>query len=349
MGKPAGISRGKSFVMPKAKGKAAPVKKAIQKKPSAKLQAEDRPEEAAVVSAAPVNDSIENLKNGVPEARDKGKAQKYARDRASLPPFVVNLVEEQSKKSGNQRSFKSAAINRLYTRLPDGSLKLNLGDPVFTQASSLYDKEFKRTSDEAYPETVMKGMFFHNSQVDFDRAISKGEIFSTNVDGVPYYAFTKVKVAREEGKNTKHELVGKKEISKQVGDQLLDALHQVGWKMSRKTAETMVSDGSLSEGAQKLLGQALASVEKMGKESSNLLKSKHDLPDQTVNRLKMGYAKCTGYCSSLNQLKEFEIMPDGSTPSKESLDEFFMGVALHVQELNLKIEEAKGHIRAKAK
>ena len=347
MGKPA-LNRGKSFVMPK-KAKAAPVKKAAKviKKPAAK-ETEDPPSDA-VVLAAPVNNTIESLKSGVPEARDKGKSQKYTRDRDSLPPFVVDLIEQTSKKSGNARAFKSQAINRLYVRQPDGTLKLNLGDPIFKEASTVYEKEYKRTADEGYPESVMKGMFFGGSQTEFDKAVAKGEVFATNVDGNDYFAFKKVKVAREEGKNKKHELESQKGISKNVGDLLMDAFHQVGWKLPKKANELMVTNGGLSDGAQKLLGQAIASNDKMSKEASSLLKSKHEFPDTMLTELKKGYSKCTAYAASLAQLKDFELMPDGTSPEKESLDKFFMDVALHVQALNLKIEEAKGHIRAKAK
>ena len=84
-----------------------------------------------MVSPGPINQTIEELKNGECTAmatRDKGKGVRFAKDRDTLPPHVIHLIEKESK--GN-RQFKIAMINRLYERRGDGSSRLNLGDRLF--------------------------------------------------------------------------------------------------------------------------------------------------------------------------------------------------------------------------
>ena len=119
--------------------------------------------------------------------------------------------------------------------------------------------------------------------------------------------------------------------------------------MPRMAAENMVQNAGLSDAAKKLLKQAIQTIEKLTKESCAILKSKTDFPDDMVTSLKLGHAKCTGYANTLAQLRDLSLMPDGSEPSKVTLDKMFLEVAEHVQLVNHKVEEAKAYVRAKSK
>ena len=174
-----------------------------------------------------MNMTIDNLKAGVmePEARDKGKEQKYAKDSDHLPEYVKSLIDE-----------KSQAINRLYSRQGDGTLKLNLQDPLFQEASTMYERNYSSTMDDAYPRSIMINMFFRGDQAAFDEALRDGDIYETEnkkKGGKPFYAFTKYRVASEEGKKKDHRLQSSKAVNNAVADELLQAFQS---DLDKKTA-----------------------------------------------------------------------------------------------------------------
>ena len=233
MGKSSILARGKSSLAlpvekkgkqaPKAKGKPVPKAKAKQA-----TTAKKKPAAASSEAEAPptMNATIDSLKAGVDETpRDKGKAQKYAKERENLPDYVKVLIEEESRKSGNARNFKSQAINKLYIRQSDGSLKLNLQDPLFQEASTMYEKNYSATMDDAYPPGIMKNLFFRGDQAAFDDAVRDGDIYQTESKkgGKCFWAFTKYRVASEEGKQQDHRLQSSKAVGTAVAAELLQA------------------------------------------------------------------------------------------------------------------------------
>ena len=338
-----------STAKPKAKAKA---KNEAKPKGKAKASGKDANEKGEPKAPAQVNLTIEALKQGVPEeARDKGKAQRYAKERDNLPQYVRVLIDEESRKSGHKRAWQSAAMNRLYSRQSDGSLSLNLSDPLFQQASTMYESGYSRNEDQAYPASIMRNRFFNGSKHEFDTALAEGDIYeTTGKDDKVMYAFNTMTVGIEQEKRTDHKVTAKKSIDKNTFQELMAAYHNVGWKFSKKQAEAMVDDeGVMAGAALTLVDQALASLDKINKETGALLKSKQPFEKEMLSSLKQGYAKSTGFVQTLNQLKDFHIMPDGSAPTKKTLDTFFMEVALRAQKLNKKVEEAKGHLRANSK
>ena len=141
-------------------------------------------------AAGPINTSLALLKKGaggtmeeqegdgdegdtdsVAEAgeskRDKGKAIKYAKMRSELPEFVIDLVEKQSAKSSSPRAFKTDIINRLFKRDAGGKLSLRLQDPVFAEHKRVYTDKFAKEQDVAYPESILKGLYFAGDDKKF--------------------------------------------------------------------------------------------------------------------------------------------------------------------------------------
>lgn len=114
--------------------------------------------------------------------RDKATSQRYLKLRDSLPAHVVDLVDKQSRLSCNPRAFKTQCINRLFKRnKKTGKLELNLEDQMFTEHRDVYSKKFARETDHAYPEAIMKGMYFQNDEGAFTRAKDAGDIKAVDI------------------------------------------------------------------------------------------------------------------------------------------------------------------------
>ena len=199
----------------KAKGKAKASPKAVAK-PALKKPA------AAESQGGAINKSIQDMQGGltsqdVEESRDKGMALKYANlhKAGKLPAFVSHLVEEESKKAASSRQFKTFVINRLFDRQPDGSLRLNLGSPLLQEAEELYSRTYARKAEKALPKSIMRGLYFGNSQEAMDKALAEGEIAETTEEGKKYYSFTSFEVATEQGKNTSHKMSRQSNLSQQ--------------------------------------------------------------------------------------------------------------------------------------
>ena len=201
--------------MAKAKGKAKASPKAVAK-PAMKKPA------TAESQGGTINKSIQDMQGGltsqdVEESRDKGMALKYANlhKAGRLPAFVSHLVEEESKKAASSRQFKTFVINRLFDRQPDGSLRLNLGSPLLQEAEELYSRTYARKAEKALPKSIMRGLYFGNSQEAMDKALAEGEIAETTEEGKKYYSFTSFEVATEQGKNTSHKMSRQSKLSQQ--------------------------------------------------------------------------------------------------------------------------------------
>ena len=88
--------------------------------------------------------------------RDKGKAIKFRQMQKDLPPHIVDLYEKEALNKSSPRAFRTQLINQLFTKLPNGRYKLNDDKPMFRDAKSLYEK------------SVMKGLYFGNSDNHMD-------------------------------------------------------------------------------------------------------------------------------------------------------------------------------------
>ena len=152
-------------------------------------------------SASPgfINQTIEDLRSGdvaLNEKRDKGKGVRFVKDRDTLPPHVLHLIDKESK--GN-RQFKSIAINKLYERQSDGSLRLCLSDPIFREAQELYTSTYSKQKEHSLPETVMLASHFGGNTRLFEEAAKKAEIFSSKGSDGTYWAFKTFEIGRKDG------------------------------------------------------------------------------------------------------------------------------------------------------
>ena len=191
-----------------AKAKAKVVKKPAIKQTTDLLRkpASSTSEKSEKTEKGGLNLTIDQLKAGNlgEEPRDKGKSVKYhkMKEAGQLPEYVIHLIEDQAKSAASKRSFQTSAINRLFTRGSDGSLALNLSDGLFTEAQTIHTKHFSRGSQKALPASVLKGLYFGNSQAAFDQAVASGDVVEViGEDGKTYWGFQSYEVGREDGKS----------------------------------------------------------------------------------------------------------------------------------------------------
>ena len=134
-------------VMKVKEDKVKKVMKAVLKKPSA--------------AVATLNEKVSEWKKGVQgsesedeasdKCRDKGKGQKFAKVKDSLPPHILDLYENEAKKQSSPRDFRTMIINKLFTKLPNGQYQINAKAPMFEEHKVLLEKKYGIDEQQAYP------------------------------------------------------------------------------------------------------------------------------------------------------------------------------------------------------
>ena len=124
--------------------------------------------------------------------RDKGKAIKFRQMQKELPPHIVDLYEKEALNKSSPRAFRTNLINQLFTKLPNGRYRLNDDKPMFREAKQLYEKKYGSEKEQGYPKSVMKGLYFGNSDQHFEHALAEGEIYKMEHKGRVFYAFQSV-------------------------------------------------------------------------------------------------------------------------------------------------------------
>ena len=125
-----------------------------------------------------------------------------------LPPHIVDLYEKEALNKSSPRAFRTQLINQLFTKLPNGRYRLNDDKPMFREAKSLYEKKYGSEKEKGYPKSVMKGLYFGNSDQHFERALADGEIYQMDHKGKVFYAFQSVEAGtvRLEGRIVETEI-----------------------------------------------------------------------------------------------------------------------------------------------
>ncbi|CAE7239026.1 unnamed protein product [Symbiodinium sp. CCMP2456] len=260
------------------------------------------------------------------------------KEQGLLPDYVIHLIEDQAKQASSKRSFQTSAINRLFTRSGDGTLALNLDHGLFVEAQTIHTKHFSKGSQKALPQSVMKGLYFGNSQAAFEAAVNAGEVVEvTGEDGKTYWAYQSYEVGREDGKSTTQTLTKQQnKLKKGEMDILAEAFKGVNWKLSTKDQADMVnSEGVVSPAAQTLLQQGM-----------NLIKKLTGIDDKKCHELKVACSKATLFTTQMQQVSDLHILPEGKELTKKGLQDFMLLIAKATADMNLLVETAKGIARA---
>ena len=278
--------------------------------------------------AGSINQVVANLKRGVSSmelekegksedegqqeavTRDKSKGQKYKAMKNELPEHVVDLIEKESLRKSSPREFKTQIINALFVRNDSGKLELNLSDPVFQEHKRLYTKRFAKETDTAVPESIMKGLYFHNDAHAFESAKAKGDIVEVDCgNGKSFWAFSSYKKGKEVGSVEEQTLSSSKKIDKNQAKLLREAFQGVGWNWDYKEADVqkMINGNTIPPSIQTLVKQATDSQSKLSKEALVLIKGwQGDASDEKLIRLKRGHNTCQNNLTKLQYMKEFK-------------------------------------------
>ena len=149
------------------------------------------------IKKAKTDDDDENQKNAENENeseesdhRDKGKAIKFRQMQKDLPPHILDLYEREAMSKSSPRA-RTNIINQLFTKLPTGTYSLNVDKPMFKEAKEMFQRRYGSEKEKGYPRTVMKGLYFQNSDQAFEHALEEGEIYKIERNG-KVYAFQSV-------------------------------------------------------------------------------------------------------------------------------------------------------------
>ncbi|CAJ1429134.1 unnamed protein product [Effrenium voratum] len=314
---------------------------------------------AAAASGA-INLAVTSLRKGMAspddednyesDGRDKGKAIKYAKMKSELPHHIVDLVENESRKSAHPRDAKTQAINRLFRRMPGGRLELNVQDRLFTEHQKLYTKRYGRKEDTSLPESIMKGLYFNNSDSAFENAKAKGEIHEVRgEDGKPYWSFKSFVAGQETGTDNSQIITGSKKITQKHGDLFCEALARMEWKFELKDKDVAAfgSKKKLPEPAAGLVKQALDAQDKLSKEGLRLIKKWNgSSDDEHLVKLKKGYASCLRFTGQLQHIREFHEI-EGAETTYANFQKLMLEIATATEAYNTDIELFKGKIKAR--
>lgn len=289
----------------------------------------------------------------VESGRDKAKGQKYAKMKDSLPEHIVDLVEKQSVKAASPRDYKTMVINKLFKRNANGKLELNLDDQFFQEHKKIYQERYAKEQDNAYPESILKGLYFQNDDNAFKLALKKGEVVAVDCgDGKTMYSFTSYKKGKKHGAVEEQVLQGSSKISKEQCRMLAAAFEHVGWSWvyKEKDCTKFLPGASIPPAIQELIKEATDSQAKLAKEASVIIKAwTGDKMDERFKKLKSGHGTCQTNIAKLNHMREFHELPDNLESTKENLDQVMLAMATHTSEYNELVEVTRGLIKASKK
>ena len=104
------------------------------------------------ICCAPMNIPHDTSCPGDVDPRDHGKARKFKKmsDAGAVPEHILDLINEQSKKSNQPRQAKTALINKLFEKNGKGGYDMVINKPVCTRRAGA--TAMARTSAKAPPK-----------------------------------------------------------------------------------------------------------------------------------------------------------------------------------------------------
>ena len=300
-----------------------------------------------VTALKALQDKPENEENDEIETRDKLKAEKFARMKASgsLPDFIVAMYEEESKKQVAPRRFQTELINRLFVK-KNGQWQLDLSHSMFTDFKAVYQRNYSKDKQKAIPRSLMCGLYFQGNDNKFEDALRDGEIEMVREEGkVKFFAFKEYTVGKERGTKKQMEMRGDKKATADQHVMMGELFSKLNWSFNTSSGDQKKLDKqTMPANYLELLKKGRDACDRLAKETTKLLEK---VPGDKKLALKDGYTVMTKHLTNLDHIKMFVETPDGKalTPS---IFEMCMGdVASSVDQFNQKVEEIKGFLKAK--
>ncbi|CAK9091527.1 unnamed protein product [Durusdinium trenchii] len=301
-----------------------PMKRPSSRKNEADEDGEPETKKRPAASSGSMNKAINALKHGLKSSsskkdeddndeesvgddaeeshlRDKGKNLKFNSMRRSLPAHIIHLYDTEALSKPSPREFRTQVINQLFTKLKNGRYSLNAEKPMFQEAKKLYERKYGKDSETGLPKSVLKGLYFQNSESAFQEAISSGDVYVMNSeDGVEFFGFRKIEAGRERGTTREQSVLKEKKITADQSNCLEDLLEQLNWSFNWKKTDSksMVEGEKLPESVLKLLTQAITSETKLSGDAFKLLKKIGDDGGADYKGLKLLYTESQTHLSS---------------------------------------------------
>ena len=260
--------------------------------------------------------------------RDKLKAEKWARLRSTgaLPEYLLQLYDQESKQSPlGKRAFQTTIINKLFKK-----------------------RRYSKEEHEAMPKSLIVGLYYQGDEQKFNRALELGELQHVKDDGgVRFYSYKKLTSAVEKGSDQRLEAIGTKKGKLQEFHEIGNLLSKLSWTFRKKPGDQKeLTALSLPTSYEALIKKAHGACDKLSKDT---LKLQKEVGHERKEIMKDGYKSMTGHLATLDHMKNFVEMPDGTKLTSTVFESALGDIASSVDQLNTKIEEIKGYMKSKAK
>ena len=333
-----------------------PVKKTLIKRPAAAADLKKRPASAPSVT---LNEKVSAWKKGLEkseseeegdadDARDKGKGQKFAKVKANLPAHILDLYENEAKKTASPRDFRTMLINKLFTRLPNGQLALNAKDPMFEEHKTVMDRRFGIDEHMALPRSIMRGQYFGGNNQALDEAVADGSLKRTVIDGEEFFAFRMIRAGIEKSSSTKQTIAKKKSITNDQYELMATTISSLGWTFdfSAQVPKKALENGKITEQMQTVLDQAKDSNDKLHKEALKIC-AKLTPDSKHYGPLKKGITTMDKNLTNISHVLTWKELPEEVPITKEKFEKFIFGIAESTEQMNELVMTTKAALKSK--
>ena len=248
-------------------------------------------------------------------------------------------------------AFLFSDIYVFHSKDNSGKIHLNLNDPCFKEHKKLFNENFSKSSEIAYPESIFKGMFYAGNDDKFEAALAKGEISEakSTIPGVRFFSFHTFKAVQKVGSKEEEEITSSGKVSKEEARYMAEVFSKMQWKIKHTTDETrkFAKGGAVPTNIEAVLSTAMDAQSKLSNDAMSLLK-RWSGSDDTTRSLRKHHKLSQEYLVKLKHIKEFRELPDDEELNKPNFDKFLMAIAQHTEEFNVLVESSKGAMRAKS-
>ena len=148
--------------------------------------------------------------------RDKGKGVKWAKmkENNQIPDHVMWMYQNVPKGTP-ARQYRTALINKLFTKTSQGNYMLCTNDVFFKQGLSLYNDKYKKDENVGVPRKLFIAKYFGGNKALFEESLADGEVTVVQEDGKDFCSFRKLVVGTAQGSKENQQL----DFTKKVGRQ----------------------------------------------------------------------------------------------------------------------------------
>ena len=169
------------------------------------------------ICCAPMNIPHDTSCPGDVDPRDHGKARKFKKmsDAGAVPEHILDLINEQSKKSNQPRQAKTALINKLFEKNGKGGYDMVINKPVFQQHKESWSNRYGKDECQGSPKDVFLYQVFHGAAEALEAAIRNGSVMQYDQGGTTFCSFRRTVAGMSGGSAVKLKAASEQEVSKE--------------------------------------------------------------------------------------------------------------------------------------